>query len=203
MTAQTTLQDLQSTFLSYGPIQSVDLPTLPSKRPSTSAKPAPPRARGFAFVWYLNKKDAEKAMAAVNGKPIKRAGGSKGKKAGAEEERVVAVDWALSKDKWEKTQKGENGDEDVKMEDGVKEEVDSDNEDDDEEDGLSSHSSDAKRFGAERFGSDADSDGAKDQSDEDEEEKPVKPSLPAVDVGSTLFIRNLPFETTEEELTTL
>ena len=148
-------------------------------------------------------------MAAVNGKPFKRAGVAKGKKADGEQERVVAVDWALSKDKWEKAQKGENGDEDIKMADKVKEEVESgSDEDEEEDDGLSSHASDIKRFGGGESASDEESREAKEDEEQEESEnnntdKPVKPSLPTVDVGSTLFIRNLPFETTEQELTSL
>ena len=44
-----------------------------------------------------------------------------------------------------------------------------------------------------------------DDEDEDEEEdqKPAKPALPAPEVGTTVFIRNVPFEATEDELRTL
>lgn len=38
---------------------------------------------------------------------------------------------------------------------------------------------------------------------EEEEEAPVKPKLPDTDVGATLFVRNMPFEATEQELGTL
>jgi nucleolar protein 4 len=121
-------------------------------------------------------------MEKINGSVIKTTG-AVGKE--AKEGRPVAVDWALSKDKWEETQKGKEGDAkdikpDIKSEDG-----------------------------SDDSGSDSDSDSDSDEKDEDEEDKPdiemeeeepVKPKLPTVDVGSTLFIRNLPFETTEQEL---
>lgn len=49
---------------------------------------------------------------------------------------------------------------------------------------------------------DVDMEGGDDEEDE-EESKPVKPVLPAVEEGSTLFVRNVPFEVTEEELRNL
>ena len=118
-------------------------------------------------------------MEKINGTVIKTSGAKEGK-----EGRPVAVDWALSKDKWEETQKGKEGEvkdikPDIKAEDG-----------------------------SDDSGSDSDSDSDEEDEDEEEdkpdvdmeEEEPVKPKLPTVDVGSTLFIRNLPFETTEQEL---
>ncbi|KAK4684518.1 nucleolar protein 4, partial [Tremellales sp. Uapishka_1] len=190
----TTAQDLRATFLPYGPIQSIDLPTLPSLLPPSHdpAKPnPPPRARGFAFVWFLVRKDAERAMEGVNGKVIKKIGAEKKKDEDKKEGRPVAVDWALSKEKWKETQ-------------GEKEEKKAEasgSEDEDEESGS---------------GSDSEDDGEGDENDDDEDaekeedadgdvamEEPVKPQLPAVEAGSTLFIRNLPFEATEQELGTL
>lgn len=179
---QTTEKDLRSTFLPFGPIHTIDLPTLPSKLPPSSdpsKAPPPPRARGFAFVWFLARKDAEQAMETVNGTIIKTSGGKEG--------RPVAVDWALSKDKWQETQKGkepEVKDEkpDIKVED---------------EEDASGSGSDENESDDER------EDGEKPDvvmEDDEEEEEPAKAQLPTVDVGSTLFIRNLPFETTEQEL---
>jgi nucleolar protein 4 len=157
-----TEQDLRTLFLPYGPILGINLPTVASKIPHTDPdKPAPPpRARGFAFVWFLSKNDAEKAIEGMNDKEIK--------------ERKIAVDWALSKEKFEE----------VKAQEEPKpkaEEESAEEEDEDEEEGE-------------------DEDDDVDVVMEDEEEKPVKPTLPAVEEGSTLFIRNLPFEATEEEL---
>ena len=45
-------------------------------------------------------------------------------------------------------------------------------------------------------------DGSDAERDEDEE-APVKPTLPDTDVGTTLFIRNVPYDATEDELRTL
>lgn len=161
---QVTEQDLRTLFLPYGPILGINLPTVASKIPHTDPdKPAPPpRARGFAFVWFLSKNDAEKAIEGMNDKEIK--------------DRKIAVDWALSKEKFEEAK----AQEEPKAEQEEEKEESSD-EDDDEEVGENE-------------------DDEVDVIMEDEEEKPVKPTLPAVEEGSTLFIRNLPFEATEEEL---
>ncbi|KAK8846604.1 hypothetical protein IAR55_005690 [Kwoniella newhampshirensis] len=191
----TTVQDLRASFLPFGPIHSIDLPTLPSKLPPSadpSKPPPPPRARGFAFVWFLTKNDAEKAIEGVNGKVLKTAKGGKADTEG----RVVAVDWALSKEKWEETKKVEGG-EDEKKEDasGSDSGSGSDEESASESDDGSGSEDDE---GDETDGADEDED-----MEDAEEEEPVKPKLPAVGVGSTLFIRNLPFETTEQELNAL
>lgn len=116
-------------------------------------------------------------MEEVNGTVIKTA------KDAGKEGRPIAVDWALSKDKWEETQKGKEVKEDVKPD--IKDESDSGSDNDEDED----------------------SDDDEDEEDDNEEkpdvdmdEEPTKPKLPTVDVGATLFVRNLPFETTEQEL---
>jgi nucleolar protein 4 len=103
------------------------------------------------------------------------------------ESRVVAVDFALSKEKWSEAQKQVEAEKPAK-EDANDDESSSSGSSDDEDD-----SSEGEQ------GSEEAEDGGDDAAEEAEEE-PVKPQLPAVDVGSTLFIRNLPFETTEEEL---
>ncbi len=127
------------------------------------------------------KNDAEKAIEALNGKEI--------------EGRNIAVDWALSKDKWEEVKKDEEKDEDKGKEEAkaeigeAAEEVEDEAEGDEQEgndgeDSLEAHDEDAM--------------------DVDEKvEAPAKPILPAVEEGSTVFIRNLPFEATEEELRNL
>jgi len=142
-------------------------------------------------VWFLARKDAEKAMEAVNGKVIKKAGG-KAKAQG--EGRPVAVDWALSKEKWEETQQPAKGE---PKEGSISASESSASSEDDSDSGESSSSNttkeDVEMDGMEKGGSDGPND----------DDEAVKPQLPSVDVGSTLFIRNLPFETTEQELNTL
>ncbi len=171
-----TENDLRGLFLPFGPILGITLPTLPSNKAASDdpSKPAPPpRARGFAFVWFLAKADAEKAIEGCNGKELK--------------ERPMAVDWALSKEKWQEVKAAEP--EEVKAEDSG-EDVDMDKEADGEVETGDGATSDAEE---EEVKDDA----------EEEEDKPVKPVLPAPEEGSTLFIRNLPFEVTEEELRNL
>lgn len=118
---------------------------------------------------------------------------------------MIAVDWALSKEKWREMQ-GEDGDvkmedvkaeEDVKDEEGDEEEAEGSDEDEDE-DSDDSAEEDEDGSSEEEEGSDGD-----EEQVEVEGQAPVKPQLPTVDVGSTLFVRNLPFEVTEQELNSL
>lgn len=142
--------------------------------------------------------DAEKAIEGTNGKPIKKGPDGEG--------RVVAVDWALSKEKWQEATKGEE------KKEGEKESSDSgsDSGSESESNSESGEGSD-EESGEESSGDEGtsvvsgsgESSNADENEEEEEEEEPVKPTLPTVDVGSTLFIRNLPFETTELELNTL
>ncbi|EPQ26264.1 uncharacterized protein PFL1_06199 [Pseudozyma flocculosa PF-1] len=162
---------------------------------SSSAAAKGERGRGFAFVWHVSRNDAAKALKAVNGKPIrhgaaehaayKAAKGKKGRdaakkvldavRAAAQPERVVAVDWALSKKDWE-----------AKAEQSDAEEAESeDDEDDDEDEGEDD----------DEEGDDDDDENAEVSSDEE-----AKPALPQPEEGTTLFVRNLPFQATEEEL---
>ena len=48
-----------------------------------------------------------------------------------------------------------------------------------------------------------DIDGDDEDRSDDNGDKPTKPSLPKPEAGTTLFIRNLPFEATEDELRVL
>jgi nucleolar protein 4 len=186
LTWNTTETDLRKKFLPFGPILGINLPTVASKLPHKDpSKPAPPpRARGFAFVWFLSKKDAERAIEELNDKELN--------------ERKITVDWAVSKDKYEEAKK-EEGAGDSKEKDKMEVDVDDKeaveavlagekSDDQDEEEGEDE---------------DVDMEGGDEEAEDEEEEKPVKPVLPAVEEGSTLFIRNVPFEVTEEELRTL
>lgn len=135
-------------------------------------------------------------MEGVNGKVIKKAG-DKGKAPAKDlkEGRPVAVDWALSKEKWEENQKTEGGKE-VKTGGG---DADSDSEDESGED-SGDEDGDSEDEDEEAPDEVEDDDNPHDEDVEMAQEEPIKPQLPTVDVGSTLFIRNLPFEVTEQEL---
>ncbi|KAG5221039.1 RNA recognition motif-containing protein [Salix suchowensis] len=180
------------------------------------------RAKGFAFVWMVSKKDAERALAECNGKTLrpglaatlasdkqkkkkqrrieqKLRAATEGTAAdGAEDAettetgRVIAVDWALSKDRWAEEKAKLEVDEEVEKESDVS--MESGDESNDEE----SDDSGGSRLGV-HDGDDDDEGG----SDAESEEEPVKPQLPATDVGTTLFVRNVPFTATDDELRTL
>ena len=220
-----TEQDMRAVFLPYGPIHSIHIPI-----GEADADGKKGRAKGFAFVWMLSKKDAEKALEECNGKTV-RAGMAEGlvmdkqkrKKVRREErkrkqaikaeddeedeageqdeasgERVIAVDWALSKEKWQEEQAKMDVDDekDVDMA-SVKSEEDSDS-------GSEGDTDDDTNLGV-HDGSDDDdsSDNEDDINPDDTNEKPVKPQLPPPETGTTLFVRNVPFVATEDELRTL
>jgi nucleolar protein 4 len=113
-------------------------------------------------------------------------------------ERIVAVDWALSKNKWEE--------EKTRLEDQV--DVDGDESMEGTSSGSSSSSSEGDSDEDGGLGVDDDSDSGQegdsdeegDDSERDDDEAPVKPQLPQTDVGTTLFVRNVPYEGTEDEL---
>ena len=183
-----TEQELRALFLTHGPVYSVNIPKEKGDPPSEDeggpSKSRQPKAKGFAFVWMLSKGDAEKALLDVNGKQI---GG-----------RPIAVDWALSKERWE----GEKG----RLEEEAKDKItdtdsdgdfdserdDSDSDEASDRDGLGVHEDDADSIA----GSDEDSvdEGGSDRGE------PVKPRLPPIDTGTTIFMRNVPYEATEDEL---
>ena len=130
----------------------------------------------------LGRKDAENALEAVNGVNVI---GENGKEEGG---RTVAVDWALSKDKWKEAE--------AKV--AVVEETKEEEEEVEEEAGEGKDGPDVVE---------ENEDGEMIEPVEDEEEEvvaePVKPVLPPPEEGTTLFIRNLSFEATEDQLRTL
>ena len=226
-----TEQDLRAVFLPYGPIHEIHIPRQTADaeagQAESSASTRKLRTRGFAFVWMLSKKDAEKAVQECNGS-VMRAGTAQSlvsdkqkkkkekrmemkrlktaaarKKGGEsdagsdddtenrepETERVIAVDWALSKDRWKEKQ--------TKIEEMSESGDDADGSDSGsgaDEDGLGLH-------GGSEDDSDRSSPESEDENDGDEER--VKPQLPHPETGSTVFIRNIPFDATEDELRTL
>ncbi|CAE6468051.1 unnamed protein product [Rhizoctonia solani] len=109
------------------------------------------------------------------------------------EGRVVAVDWALSKSKWEESVSQRQDEEPMDV-DEQEEEKDQDQDQDQDQDEEASGS---EANSLEEEGSEEGSD------DEDEEGPHERPKLPDTDVGTTLFVRNVPFEATEDDLRTL
>ncbi|KAG9634795.1 RNA-binding domain-containing protein, partial [Aureobasidium melanogenum] len=129
--------------------------------------------RGFGFVIMRGRPNAEKAIEGVNGKEI--------------DGRQLAVDWAVDKETWENTAQEETKETDTTMEDATEE---------DAADGADEHIMDEDD---DESGSEEDEDEDMDELDDDEDdEEDVKPRTE--DNSSTLFIRNLPFSCTDEDL---
>ncbi|KAG8684723.1 RNA recognition motif-containing protein, partial [Ceratobasidium sp. 423] len=220
-----TERDLHELFAPYGPIFSITLPTTQSDEPESK----PGRHRGFAFVWMLSHADAEHALKGVNGRTVgaqkkqkktrrEREEAAREKAAArlramkgeepegnedSEEEekgdhadeplkegRVVAVDWALSKSKWEET---------VSQRQDEEMEIDGQGEEEEEEEEGGEEEGDKSRSEA---GS-SEEEVSEGSDEESEEELHERPQLPNTDVGTTLFVRNVPFEATEDDMRTL
>ncbi|KAI0826648.1 hypothetical protein BC628DRAFT_1419132 [Trametes gibbosa] len=242
-----TEQDLRAIFLPHGPIHSVHIPKSTEVKKDDGAEDdeAKPeeslcrsrlRAKGFAFVWFLSRKDAETAMEQCNGMIVeagmaetlisdkqkrkkqrreesklkaKAVGGTEGGDGDAEEQetlkgqRVIAVDWALSKDKWEAEKaKIEEAQQDVRMAEESGESYNDASGDSDEYDEDSG--SEDEQLGVHEGESDDSHDDSGDEHNSDEDdEKPARPTLPPPEVGTTLFVRNVPYEATEDEMRTL
>lgn len=245
-----TEQDLRSIFLRYGPIYSINVPFQASPNSTGSkemVKTEEEQAqsntilklnKGFAFVWFYSRKDAEKAMEGINGTVV-HAGAAeelvKGKQKKKKEkrlerkiaaaqkeqeakvrreeeddaegdeneeredethksERVVAVDWALSKDRWEEEKaKMEEESQSEGEEGGSGLESEGEEQSDEEDGGLGIHDEESSN----------ESGSGESEDERGEDDKPVKPQLPQTDVGTTLFIRNVSYDATEDELRTL
>jgi nucleolar protein 4 len=185
---QTTEATLNRLFIPYGPIHAVTLP------PPVVKEGAKPRARGFAFVHMLTRKDAERAMEGVNGTTVFGEDNVKAIVLEGEERkggREVAVDWALSRDKWEKEKAEETVAEPAEAEE---EEGDAE---EDAEDAASGSGEDAEMDDGTILAPASDGD------DSEEEEEEATPALPPPSEQTTLFVRNLSFEVTEDQLRTL
>ncbi|KAK2467569.1 hypothetical protein APHAL10511_000424 [Amanita phalloides] len=256
-----TAQDLRSIFLPYEPIHSINVPLKEPVSPKSELAKAqkdeaqhdggvpqtrPERNKGFAFVWFYSRKDAEKAMQERNG-TVLRAGVAeelvKGKQKKKKErrmelklakgkvevpvteendsdeddaaaeanntgkdknERIMAVDWALSKDRWEEEKA--KIEQVMADEDGNDDDVQSRSDQEESEGeqgglGIHDHEGSDKESGNESGSDQSEQDGEEEERNQDD--KPVKPHLPQPDVGTTLFIRNIPYDATEDELRTL
>jgi len=163
-------------FRSYGKVKHA---TLPKRKDGLSP--------GYGFVVIRGRNNAEKALKEVNGKEI--------------DGRKIAVDWAVEKDVWEKLQG-----QDVKDEDGSEatDEVSVKSEDD-EGGGVSL---DVPETDVDADEDDEDdvqilSDGSfKDEDEESgvDERDEKSTTTQKRDNGGTLFLRNLPFTTTDDDL---
>ena len=159
-------EDLAVLFRSFGKVKQATVP----KRGGTLA--------GFGFVVLRGKKNAEKALEAVNGKEV--------------DGRTLAVDWAVEKSVWEDLQKQEAADDDkssdVQMDDA---------EDKDEEEGMDKYMDGGENEEEEEEEDEEDED---EKEDEEEDEEDAEEEQEDERNASTIFIRNLPFTCTDDTL---
>ncbi|RSL97448.1 hypothetical protein CEP52_010884 [Fusarium oligoseptatum] len=182
-----TSEQLSNLFRSFGKIKFADLPQSKGK------------LKGFGFVTIRGKKNAEKALEAINGKEI--------------DGRTLAVDWAVDKETWAQQQPAEEESDDKEEEE--KDEEDDEDEaesaDEDEDGGATTENrddqlnADLENFfknhmeNLEEEDSDKDEDEDEEEIEEEEDESEKAPKR-TTDNTATLFIRNLPFTTTDEQL---
>lgn len=135
------------------------------------------RLAGYGFVTLKGQKQAEKALQGVNGKVV--------------DDRTLAVDWSVTKETWQKVQdKADDEEDDDPQASGNKDyAVDDDEEDDDDDEDLLEDDEDE----------DDDDEDDEEESDFDEQEQPVLQTKNFYS-DTTLFIRNLPFTCTDEDL---
>ncbi|KAK1598759.1 RNA recognition domain-containing protein [Colletotrichum navitas] len=170
-------EQLGALFRAYGVVKFADLPQNKGK------------LKGFGFVTLRGRKNAEKALE-MNGKVI--------------DGRPIAVDWAVDKSEWDQVNEAEAAKDDKAGEEPEGADADLENfmknhmmNLEDEEDSDKDESEDE------------DEDEDLDLSEDDEEgttssarddKKPVMKTQTSTDNKSTLFIRNLPFTVTDDQL---
>ncbi|WBW72275.1 RNA-binding protein Nop4 [Schizosaccharomyces osmophilus] len=166
---------LEPYFEKFGKIREIRVPTKPGGQMC-----------GFAFVWMQDREAAQKAMEAVNGTKL--------------DGRLVAVDWALSKDAYESnaTSQEEPDEASKENDESDQEEI----EEDAESDTVAQHSSvvpensdeeDLKKGEGEE--SEASDEELNPESESEDEVVHQKQNL-----GDTIFVRNILFECTEQQL---
>lgn len=178
-----TSEQLSKMFMSYGKIKQAYIP-----------KATTGRMAGFGFVVFRGRKNAEKALEGINGKEI--------------DGRMLAVDWAVSKGVYEDLLKGGSVYAAVESDPGLAQDSQHEEEmpnapgntgsEDDILDADDDGGADEPEDEAEDDGKDAAEDAAGEPEEaEDREAGDVDRSE---DRSSTLFVRNLPFTCTDEEL---
>ncbi len=197
-------KDLTTLFQSFGKVKYADLPQSKGK------------LSGFGFVTLRGRKNAEKAFETLNGKVI--------------DGRTIAVDWAVDKQTWEKEKGGNQepedtvepaGDKPLKKKSKQPKKDDKDVKEAEEDEEMNEEDADLANFMKnhlenleEEEESDPDDEEGLDKEDdeiddadeaaedEEDDDKPQKQKTPRLttDNSATIFIRNLPFTTTDEEL---
>lgn len=198
-----TPEQLSKLFLSFGKVKYSDLPQSKGK------------LKGFGFVTLRGRKNAEKALEGINGKEI--------------DGRTLAVDWAVDKATWAdkqqdgpsklpsaEQQEGDEDDDDATSSEGTSSESEAEDSEDGDNEPRSSKpvnqelEDDLKNFFKNHMQNLEDEDDDEDDDDvEEEEEDDDEPGNPVsenqgpprtVDNSSTVFVRNLPFTTTDDQL---
>lgn len=158
---------LTKLFLSYGKVKQAYIPRKGGAGGLSS---------GFGFVVMRGRKNAEKALASVNGKEV--------------DGRTLAVDWAVDKETYEGLTNG--GDKvapsDEELDDDAEDEDDGEDHDqDDDEEDMSDQDEDGEHD-------------AEDDIDVEVDGEKVTDNDKTDDRSNTLFVRNLPFTCTDEDL---
>lgn len=163
-------------FAPFGEILEMNIPTVKNESQRHGDNDAL-RGRGFAFVQYSKRSEAEKAMEALNGSIIKT--------------RAIAVDWALAKSVYDKLESKESSnaeeqvDESVIVAESENKEIKEDEQSEDEENEELEAEDIEEQIDIEHM----------DTSEESEESESVD-----LEGSNTIFIRNLSFETEEDDL---
>ncbi|KAK7751349.1 RNA recognition motif-containing protein [Diatrype stigma] len=185
-----TSDQLAALFRSYGKVKFADLPQNKGK------------LSGFGFVTIRGRKNAEAAIESVNSKVV--------------DGRTLAVDWAVDKKQWEQQNPKDGpaaGEEDTPSEEGEEEgqsEIEKDDDEDDvkekENDEDDDLDADLKNFMKNHMQNLEEEDSNDENSEAEDEEagsdgRPQAPKkVTTTDNSATIFIRNLPFSTTDEQL---
>ena len=158
-------EHLAALFRSFGKVKQATLP----KRGTKLA--------GFGFVVLRGKKNAEKALEAVNGKEVHG--------------RTLAVDWAVDKETWERQKNSTL--EEAPSQEGESAESQESESDADQESNSSENDSDEEEPMEDTESEEQDEEEEEEEEDEDEDEEDERNA-------STIFIRNLPFTCSDEML---
>lgn len=164
-------------FTPYGTTLEINIPTVQNESNRHGDNDAL-RGRGFAFVQYSKRAEAEKAMEALNGSIVKT--------------RAIAVDWALAKNIYDKLE--DKTAEDV-TETVETENVETENVGATEDMSLEESDVESPVLEDEDIEEQIDIDHMNIENASDSEDSEVESSD-----SSTIFIRNLSFETEEEDL---
>ncbi|KAH7144619.1 hypothetical protein B0J13DRAFT_443950 [Dactylonectria estremocensis] len=185
-----TSEQLERLFRSFGKVKFADLPQSKGK------------LKGFGFVTLRGKKNAETALEAINGKEI--------------DGRTLAVDWAVEKEIWDqqnpdkkdkkKAKKNEDEEEEEGAESTTSEDEDKGGDDEEKDDSVvkptrdSELDADLENFMKNYMQNMEDEEEDEDEDEEQEAKKNAPPKRLMTDNSATVFIRNLPFTATDEQL---